>query len=52
MVQVRPVLSGHDWSLSLVDGTCTGVSGGKGRQFSFHQDGNEGYPEVWCNEYI
>ena len=54
MIQACPMLSGHDWSLSLVDGTCTGVSGEEGRQSSFRQfvDRNESDPEVWYKEYV
>ena len=54
VIQACPMLSGHDRSLSLVDGACTGVSGEEGRQSGFRQfvDRNESDPEVWYKEYI
>ena len=55
VIQACLMLSGHDQSLSLVDGTCSGpVSGEEGGQSSFRQfvDRNESYVEVWYKEYV
>ena len=48
------MLSGHDQNFSLVDGTCTGISGEEGRQSSFCQfvDRNDSYLEIWYKKYV